>query len=280
VNAKNGDGLQSREDAIVQVVVLPPFYRTWWFTTMMATAVLCLLWGVWQWRVRQLSEAQIQQQRFSRELIASQETERGRIAAELHDSLGQRLIIINNLALFLLRTKGKVRSEADKQQTMEEISQEAPAAIEETRAISYALRPFQLDRLGLSKAVQALARTVASASEIELMTDLTDIDDAFPEDLRINFFRIVQEALNNIVKHSKASRGTVKAERTASSVVLTISDNGQGFPNEPRNHVAGPGGFGLTGIRERATLLKGTLHITSSAETGTLLTVEFPTRGE
>ena len=95
--------------------------------------------------------------------------------------------------------------------------------------------------------------TVARASQIELTADIADIDDAFPEDLRINFFRIVQEGLNNIVKHSNASQGTVTAQRTKSSVVLTISDNGRGLPSEPRNMKAGAGGFGLTGIRERAT---------------------------
>jgi signal transduction histidine kinase len=119
-------------------------------------------------------------------------------------------------------------------------------------------------------------KTVARASEIELTANIADIDDAFPEDLRINVFRIVQEALNNIVKHSDASRGSVSAQRTRSSVVLTISDNGRGLPSEPRSLVAGPGGFGLTGMRERATLLQGTLQIKSEAGSGTSLMVYFP----
>ena len=77
--------------------------------------------------------------------------------------IGQRMIIINNLALFLLKTKGKSVNEEDKQQTIEEISSEATQAIEETREISYALRPFQLDRLGLSKAIQAKRFTGCAA---------------------------------------------------------------------------------------------------------------------
>jgi signal transduction histidine kinase len=262
------------------VTVVPPFYRRWWFLTAVFLATLAIVWMLWNYRLNQLVMAREAQQAFSRELIASQENERRRIAAELHDSLGQRLIIINNLALFLLRTKGKVRSEEDKQQTIEEINSEATQAIEETRAISYALRPFQLDRLGLSKAIQALVKTVARASEIELTADIADIDDVFPEDLRINFFRIVQEGLNNIVKHSNASRGAVTTQRTKSDVVLTISDNGKGLPTEPRSMTAGPGGFGLTGIRERATLLKGTLQIRSEMGNGTLLVIHFPLESE
>ena len=280
VSARNSDGVVSLADGTLLVTVIPPFYRRRWFLAGVFLAALATVGMLWHYRVKQLIKAQVAQQAFSRELIASQENERRRIAAELHDSLGQRLIIINNLALYLLRTKGKVRTEEDKHQTVEEISSEAMQAIEETRAISYALRPFQLDRLGLSKAIQALVKTVARASEIELTAEIADIDDAFREDLRINVFRIVQEALNNIVKHSNASRGNVTAERTKSSVVLTISDNGRGLPNEPHSMPDGPGGFGLTGIRERAMLLKGALQIRSETGNGTMLIIHFPLESE
>jgi signal transduction histidine kinase len=276
VSARNSDGLTSLADGTLLVTVVPPFYLRWWFVTLVLLITTAVVSMLLYSRIKHLKNAQKTQQAFSRDLIASQENERRRIAAELHDSLGQRLIIINNLALFLLRTKGKIRTEEDKHQTIEEISTEATQAIEETRAISYALRPFQLDRLGLTKAIQALVKTVAHAAEIELTADIADIDDAFPEDLRINFFRIVQEALNNIVKHSHASHGEVTVRRTQSSLTLTISDNGRGLPNEPRSVTAGPGGFGLTGMRERATLLRGTLQIRGEAGAGTLLVVDFP----
>jgi signal transduction histidine kinase/ligand-binding sensor domain-containing protein len=279
VSARNSDGIPSVDDGTMLVTVVPPFYRRWWFLALAFLALLAIVWAVWVYRVRQLKRAQAAQQAFSRDLIASQENERRRIAAELHDSLGQRLIIINNLALFLLRPKGKVRSEEDQLQTLEEIKTEASQAIEETRAISYALRPFQLDRLGLSKAIQALAKTVARASEIEITTSIDDIDDAFDDDVRINFYRIVQEALNNIVKHSDATHASVTVKRAKSAVTLTVSDNGKGLPADPRA-AAGPGGFGLTGMRERTTLLKGTMHIKSEPRAGTLLTIELPVRTE
>jgi signal transduction histidine kinase/ligand-binding sensor domain-containing protein len=276
VSARNSDGVTSISDAVMLVTVTPPFYRRWWFLSALIIAVIATTWKLWNYRVNQLRKDQASQQAFSRELIASQENERRRIAAELHDSLGQRLIIINNLALFLLRTKGKVRTDAEKQETIEEINAEASHAIEETRAISYALRPFQLDRLGLARAVQALVKTVSRAAEIEFHTEIGDIDEVFPDDLRINFYRIVQEALNNIVKHADATRGSVIAECMVSSVVLRISDNGRGIPTEPRGVREGPGGFGLTGMRERATVLKGEFQLRSEPGNGTLLTIEFP----
>jgi signal transduction histidine kinase len=278
VSARNSDGVACIDDGTMIVTVIPPFYRRWWFLVLLFLAVLAIIWIVWNYRVRQLKKTQAAQQAFARDLIASQENERRRIAAELHDSLGQRLIIINNLVLFLLRPK-KARSEEDQMQTLEEIKTEASQAIEETRAISYALRPFQLDRLGLSKAIQALTKTVARASEIEITTRVDNIDDAFDDDVRINFYRIVQEALNNIVKHSGATHASVTVKRTKSSVVLVVSDNGKGLPSDPRT-AAGPGGFGLTGMRERATLLQGTMHVKSEPRAGTLLTMEFPVGAE
>ena len=124
VRARNSDGVDSQSDAQLSVVIVPPFYRRWWFLGGCAALVLLSIAFAWRRRVEQLKQGQIRQQIFSRQLIASQEGERRRIAAELHDSLGQRLIIINNLALFLLRTKGKVRTEEEKRQTVEEISGE------------------------------------------------------------------------------------------------------------------------------------------------------------
>ncbi|HEY4009333.1 MAG TPA: two-component regulator propeller domain-containing protein [Acidobacteriaceae bacterium] len=279
VSARNSDGIASLNDDTLLISVTPPFYRRWWFLTPLFIAVLAIGWVLWNYRLRALRKEQAAQQAFSRDLIASQENERRRIAAELHDSLGQRLIIINNLALFLLRPRGKARTEEDRLQTLEEITSEATQAIEETRAISYALRPFQLDRLGLTKAIQALARTISRASEIEITTEIDDIDAAFDEDVRINFYRIVQEALNNVVKHSGASQASVVVKRTRSSVTLLISDDGKGLPADLRS-AAGAGGFGLTGMRERATLLKGTMQIRSDPRTGTLLSIEFPAPAE
>ncbi len=280
VAARNGDGVASVENAAIAVVVVPPFYRRWWFILAVTIVLGAIVATLWRSREQHLKRAQSAQQAFSQELIASQENERRRIAAELHDSLGQRLIIINNLALFLLRPKGKIKTDEEKQQTIQEISGEALQAIEETRAISYALRPFQLDRLGLTKAIQALVKTVSNATDIEFSTEVADIDQVFPEDLRINFFRIVQEQINNIVKHSEASHASVVVRKGATLLVLRISDNGKGFPQEPRKVSAGPGGFGMTGMRERATVLKGKMHISSEPGAGTLLVIEFPLESE
>jgi signal transduction histidine kinase len=94
----------------------------------------------------------------------------------LHDSLGQRLIIIKNHALSLLRPRADAQSEEERRPTIAEVITEASHAIEETRTISYELRPFQLDRLGLTKAIEALVRSASRATNIHFITSIADID--------------------------------------------------------------------------------------------------------
>jgi signal transduction histidine kinase len=147
--------------------------------------------------------------------LLRRKTSVGRISGELHDSLGQRLIIIKNHALFLLRHRADAQTDEERRQTIEEINAEASLAIDETRTISYNLRPFQLDRLGLSKAIEALVRSASRATNIHFTTSIADIDDSFLEELRINFYRIVQEATNNIMKHSGAGEAEIRVEKTS-----------------------------------------------------------------
>jgi signal transduction histidine kinase/ligand-binding sensor domain-containing protein len=280
VMARNSDGVWNMAGESLPVVVQAPFYRTWFFLTLLLLLGAMLIWAIANYRVIQLKRAQIAQHHFSQQLIASQEGERKRIAAELHDSLGQRLVVINNLALFFLRTYREHFKDEEQADAVKEISAEATLAIEETRSIAYNLRPFQLDRLGLIKSIEGLVRTVSKSSGIHFTTDFDDIDELFPEDLRINFYRIVQESLSNIMKHAQATEVSVRIARTATSVVLTIQDNGRGFSPAGYAAQAGAGGLGLTGMAERATLLGGRLKMRSEPTNGAAMTVEIPLRGE
>jgi signal transduction histidine kinase/ligand-binding sensor domain-containing protein len=276
VIAGNSDGVWNTVGQSLPVEVLAPFYRTWQFLTFLALLSALLIWAIANFRITQFRRAQIAQHRFSQQLIASQESERKRIAAELHDSLGQRLVVINNLALFFLRSHLHHAKDGEQAEAIKEISTEAALAIEETRSIAYNLRPFQLDRLGLTKSIEALIRTVSKSSEVHVTTDLANVDDAFPEGLRINFYRIVQEALSNIMKHAHATEIKVSTQRTDTDVVLTVEDNGQGFNPAARSTPAANSGFGLTGMVERASLLGGRLKLRSDPASGTVMIVEIP----
>jgi signal transduction histidine kinase/streptogramin lyase len=276
VIAGNSDGVWNEEGKTLAITVLTPFYATRWFELLALLTLSALVAMSWRYRVSQLQRAQAAQQAFSRQLIASQEAERKRIAAEMHDSLGQRLVVIKNLAYLLLRAKKNAPADDSEAQTITEISDEASSAIAETREISYNLRPFQLDRLGLTKAIEAMIRTTGIASGIRFTSELDNIDDIFPEDLRINFYRIVQESLGNIMKHAQATEVSVRVKRRAENVVLTIEDDGRGFAPDEGSPASSRSGFGLTGMGERASLLGGELKVRSIPGKGTTVVCEIP----
>ena len=276
VLAGNSDGIWNTVGQSLPIVVLAPFYRTWWFFACLAILALAVMAAVWNYRLQQLKQAEAAQRAFSQQLIASQESERKRIAADLHDSIGQRLIVINNLALMLLRSLGPERANPKENETLKEINSEASLAIEEARGISYNLRPFQLDRLGLNKAIEGLIRSVSTASGMHFDTQMDNIDDLFSEELRINFYRIVQESLNNIMKHAQASEVRIRLRRTDTLLSLVIEDNGKGLKPGSKPSAHSQSGFGLTGMAERARLLGGTFQIRPGNEHGTVMMVEIP----
>ena len=273
VIAANSDGVWNLEGQSVPVVVLPHFYQARWFLAL-ASLLMAAMGGLaWERRVARLKRASAMQRAFSRELIASQERERKRIAAELHDSLGQHLVVIKNLALISLKNglgEGRARAQID------EISAEASQALSEVREISYNLRPYQLDRLGLTKAIEAIVKKASCASSIVFAAEIAAIDGLFPKDSEIHFYRIVQEWVNNLVKHSQATEARVAVRRAAGGLVLTIRDNGRGFTPEAVASDRTAGGFGLIGLSERAQLLGGKLAIQSAPGQGAMINIDIP----
>ena len=268
VIADNGDGIWNLEGKNLKIKVFPPFYRTWWFTSLAVLLAAGLIFALFKRRTTQLKKERIAQQAFSRQLITYQEQERKRIAAELHDSLGQRLVVIKNLALIFLN-----KDKAKENPQIEEISAEASNAIGEVKEISYNLRPYQIDRIGLTKAVEAIIRSAQTASEIDFSSEIDDIDNYFPKDLEINFYRIVQECVNNALKHSEATKAFVKIKRVENNLDFEISDNGKGF--SPYKTESKSGGFGLLGINERTELFGGKVEIKSSDGQGTFIKIHL-----
>jgi signal transduction histidine kinase/streptogramin lyase len=275
VAAAHGDGPWNEAGTTLTILVLPPFYQTLWFRFLLAVTVASSVWLGWRHRIRQLERDRAAQQAFSRQLIASQENERKRIAAELHDTLGQRLVVIKNRALLLLRTRDSASSLSESQrEQVEEISVEVSEAVREVKEISYDLRPYRLDRLGLTTALRAMIDTASTASATSFSAEIDDIDGAFPKQVEISFYRIVQECLNNILKHSQARAASVHIRRTKERVELIVRDDGRGFALDAIKG-APSGGFGLSGISERAQLLGGKAAIQSAPGQGTTVTVEI-----
>lgn len=267
VIAANRDGIWNMEGASVPIRIIPPFWRTWWFITLVLMALVGVVLTTFRLRIARLEKARRAQEAFSQQLISSQENERKRIAAELHDSLGQHLLIIKNSALLGINALNE--QERGKEQLID-ISETASQAIDEVREISYNLRPYQLDDIGLTKAIEHIVAKVASSSAIRFTAELDRIDGLFSPEAEINIYRILQESLNNIVKHSRAKQAKVIVARSARHITITIQDNGRGLATEKTND-----GFGLKGISERARMLGAKYAIHSTAEQGTVITLNL-----
>ena len=275
VIADNGEGIWNERGKSLQIKVLPPFWNTWWFVTLMITALIGLATLAYRLRAKHWKRVHAAQEIFSRQLLASQEAERQRIAAELHDSLGQSLLIIKNRAVLAMTSLPDPESTREQ---LEEISSGASQAVEEVREISYNLRPYQLDRFGLTKALKALWTQASKSSGIRITEDMDPIDGIFSKEAESSVYRIVQEAANNIIKHSHATEARIVLRRTETALLLKIHDNGRGFQKSAEQGLAeaGPAGFGLIGIGERVRMLQGVFEITSFPGQGTMITITIP----
>jgi signal transduction histidine kinase len=193
----------------------------------------------------------------------------------LHDSLGQNLLIIKNRALL-----GQLAAEAEPQfrEQFEQLADSAAQSVEEVREIARNLRPYHLDRLGLTAALEDMIEKVAASTTIRLIPELVPLDDLFSKEAAITLYRVVQESLNNIVKHSQAGEARVSIDRESDAVTITISDNGRGFA--PPRAEAKAGGFGLAGMAERVRILGGELSIHSREGQGTTVIVRIELKGK
>jgi signal transduction histidine kinase/ligand-binding sensor domain-containing protein len=278
VLAANSDGVWNTTGASLEIIVIPPFYRTWWFLSLLTIVVIGLVFFIYQGRIWQLQRRQMAQETFSRQLIESQEAERQRIAAELHDSLGQNLLVIKNRALLGLALS---KEDAPKEQ-FDEITASVSEALNEVRSIAYNLRPLHLERLGLTSTLEEMVETVAEVSDIDITSDIVALEGLLSKEGEINLYRIVQECLNNIVKHSQATAASVTIYHDQNRITLSIEDNGCGFDTHApavidKQGRVGRNGLGLTGIAERARILKGSFSIASTPEQGTVVAIEIPT---
>jgi signal transduction histidine kinase len=270
VIADNGEGTWNTAGRHMVVSVRAAFYQTWWFPVLMVGGGgLALVAMVSQYRVRQFRQSEATQHAFSRQLIASQENERKRIASELHDSLGQHLLIIKNRAV--MGSAAAAAGDATRTQ-FDEIAASAGHSLEEVRRIAYKLRPYHLDRLGLTQALGAMVDNVAASTGMRLEARLAPIDGVFPKHAEITIFRVVQESLNNIVKHSQASLGTITTRQQGDIVTIEVEDNGNGFDASSLS-LSGNGGFGLAGMAERVRILGGQHRIDSVPGYSTTVTI-------
>jgi len=203
--------------------------------------------------------------------------EQAHLAHDLYDGLGQQL---TGIALFLRGLGNQIVRElpahaADFKRVSALVSQ----SIEDTRLLASGMSPIGVERAGLAGALTALS---AHAKAIYGLQVLLEIDplllSAVESRVASHLYRIVQEALGNIMKHAQATEVNIRVKRSLENVILTIEDNGRGFMPDERSPLPSHSGFGLTGMGERARLLGGELKVRSTQGKGTTVLFEIPLR--
>ena len=202
------------------------------------------------------------QEKFSQNLIQSQEEERRRFARELHDSIGQQLTLIKRKSQNL---------------GQEEITRMIDNALEEIRSISRNVYPTLLKELGLTESIAQLINEYDAQTDLFFSVDIDPIDACFTDQISLNFYRLIQECLTNIIKHAKAKAVTIHIKKQHTTIIALISDNGKGFNI---NDAKKKNGLGLKTIFERIKIVNGKISITSTLGIGTSFTFFIPVKNE
>ena len=201
-----------------------------------------------------------------RRVVEAQELERRRLARELHDETGQALTSI----LLGLKAVEDARSGEQRDEAAADLRQLVVSTLQDVRRLAVELRPKALDDFGLLPAVERLAQTFTEQVGIEADVEASLGDTRLPAEVETALYRLVQEALTNVIKHSRAQHVSISLVRRTRSVSAVIEDDGVGFTEPSRD------GIGLIGMRERVGLLDGRLEVESRPDHGTTIVAEVP----
>ncbi|GAA4276502.1 tetratricopeptide repeat-containing sensor histidine kinase [Aquimarina mytili] len=199
------------------------------------------------------------QQSFLQELLQTQERVSKRISKDLHDSVGQSLLLIKNRVL---------KNKDDKTATV------VDGVIDEVREISRTLHPFKLEELGLTVTLQSSVEKIDENYDIFISAEIDDIDKVFDQEREINIYRLVQESFNNILKHSNARSAEIIVRNKDQDIEIVIKDNGKGFDVSKEKMAASK--IGLKTLAERSKFLKASFNILSEIDKGTTLIFNIP----
>ncbi len=270
VKGSNNDGVWNEEGTSVKITITPPWWQTWWFKSCGAILIFMTAGYGYKKRVSKLKKEKSAQEEFSNKLLNSQEEERKKIASMLHDSIAHDVLITKNSSELGLRSAG---DNEEVKEILNKISEQSSSTLNELRRIQFNLHPYEVEKLGLTRAIKSIVDRASKSTVIQFTFEEDIIDKLFSEENEIHLYRIIQEAINNIIKHSSATEATIKISRTDENVFINISDNGKGFV---KRNALSKNSMGLSGIYERVRLLGGSLEIDSEGSSGTVLRIILP----
>ena len=232
-------------------------------------------------KIAELQEARLHESReredlraeLFRKVVAAQEAERQRIARDLHDETGQSLTAIG---MGLRGFSDELKHRKGQSDTLHQLQTLTSDSLRELQRIISDLRPAHLDDLGLSATLRWYANRLQEMTQLTIKVDITGEEHALDETVKIAIFRIIQEALNNIIKHSRATSVRVNLDYKEKSAHILVRDNGVGFDLDTVKNRIGRVSLGLAGMADRASLLGGTVVIHSRLNYGTEVEAVIP----
>ncbi len=210
---------------------------------------------------------------FSRSVLSTLEEERRRVARELHDRIGQDLAVLGLEVSALRKAKRWLSSEA--RGAVARLEENLKKIMESVARLVREYHPAELSDLGVSCAIAAFAREFGQSRGLNVRVAVDSIDGLLSEERELHLYRIVQEALNNVAKHARATRVEIEIANRGGEVVAVVRDDGCGFQPGARR-LERSGGLGLTTMRERAQILGARLRIESRPGGGTDVIVKIP----
>jgi PAS domain S-box-containing protein len=216
---------------------------------------------------------EIEQERLelSGRLIKAQEEERSRLARELHDDFSQRMALQAVALQMILDAVGNSQPNISEQ--LRKLLEEVKEIGADLHSLSHDLHSSKLETLGLSRSVSSFCREFSKQHKIQIDYDAAGLPESISSDTGLCLFRVVQEGIRNVNKHSRASRVEVRLTGGPSEISLTLSDNGVGF-DVSQNYTSN--GIGILSMKERARMLYGTFEIRSAPMKGTEIAVNIP----
>jgi PAS domain S-box-containing protein len=224
---------------------------------------------------KKLRESEQNLRHLASELLHAQERERIRIAHELHDDLGQSLLLLK-LQLSTMARGLPVELQKPRQECVASIDN-VQEIIDSVRRLSHDLIPPTLSEIGLKSAINVLLEEFCRHHDLDYSLDMDDLKGLFSPDRELNIYRIVQESLTNIGKYAQATQVFVSLKRKDHEVRLSVEDNGKGFEvDQILTHRDRKRGLGLASMEERARIMGGTFHLWSKPEKGTKMHINVP----
>ncbi len=254
--ASNGDGVWQNTPYQYLFTIKVPFWRTsmFWASILFLTVLGIFLFSYYKNKAeRKRSET------YTHNLIKAQEDERTRVARELHDSVGQKLMLLAKKT----KTTGNPEMEFLASNTLEEL-----------RTISRGLHPATLERLGPTVAIRNMIDEVDANTNIFFTHEIEDIDALLSKEASLHLYRIIQEVLNNMVKHAEAKAASVTIEKKKNTIEAIIMDNGKGFEHSEKFKTSNS--LGMKTLLERAKILHSKIDVKSQINKGTTITLIIP----